>query len=189
MCRKNAPNPPSRNSGLNGQTRRTSSPWLGGSETAKCDCSDKGQNSLSRRAQRIQDFVPSTPPSSTVVDDSFHLRRSFSSTALFPPAKRVLRLHQAQAVLTYDPLTSYHEPHEPHERDTPNRCDDIMSFPGMGGGLPGMPGGAGGNVDPNDPNAVQMVRGVPVGGADSQATASLPGPSSTLTWGMHSKKQ
>lgn len=40
--------------------------------------------------------------------------------------------------------------------------DDIMSFPGMGGGLPGMPGGAGGNVDPNDPNAVQMVREAPL---------------------------
>lgn len=79
--------------------------------------------------------------------------------------------------------------HEPHERDTPNPCD-IMSFPGMGGGLPGMPGGGGGNVDPNDPNAVQMVRGAP---AAEQAVRPrglwLPWSRSTLTWGVNSKKQ
>lgn len=97
---------------------------------------------------------PSIPPCSTVDDDGFHLRRSFPPTAPLPLTKRSNRLHHGANCAIYDVT-----PHrEPHERDTRNPRDDIMSFPGMGGGLPGMPGGGAGNVDPNDPNAVQMVR-------------------------------
>lgn len=70
-----------------------------------------------------------------------------------------------------------------------NPCDDIMSFPGMGGGLPGMTGGAGGNVDPNDPNAVQMVRGTPMEEQTARPWAGWRWSRRTLTWGVHSKKQ
>lgn len=79
-----------------------------------------------------------------------------------------------------DPSLHTTSPHEPNERNNATTlCDDIMSFPGMGGGLPGMPGGAGGNVDPNDPNAVQMVRGAPCPDQTRKAVSRVPWSRST----------
>lgn len=127
--------------------------WLDGSETADMTAAIRGQNSLSRRAQHSSLFltIPPVldcrrrrlPPASLITSHHIYLREH-----------RFLRLCWARTVPDSHSLTPHPEPHPARHADP---CDDIMSLPGMGGGLPGMPGGGGGNVDPNDPNAVQMV--------------------------------